>query len=141
VPVEDDRWRLRRRCGEPTLYALKNRPDGLEQGPEIDSVALTVKRYNISRGRRLALKVFEHIAGNSQLQHLFFFHTIGSDDNRGLIHKRLLALKDAAHQDIAIRFNVRSLKVGFREDVDSGGQRSVVVGADGRIRLTHHGQI
>jgi hypothetical protein len=126
--------------GRPLLYVLKNQPYGLEQRSNVNSVALAVQRYYISRGRTRPLEVFEDIPRDSQLERLLFFHPMGAHDDRRLVHMGVLALI-GAHKDITMRLDIRGLKVGFREDINSRGQGSIFVGADGRLRLLYLGQI
>ena len=124
--VEDNWRRFRWWVSIPTPYALQDGTDGLVHGLKIDSVALAVKRYKTSRSGRLALKLFEHIADNRQIEHLLFFHTIGSNHDGWLIRDGVPALTNDP-QGIAIRCNIRGFEVGFREDLDAGGYGPVVV--------------
>jgi len=88
-------------------------------------VALTVKRNKTSCGGRLALKLFEYMADNRQIEHLLFFRAIGPNHDRWLIRDGVPALtKDP--KGIAIRCNIRGFEVGFREDIDAGGYGPVV---------------
>jgi hypothetical protein len=140
VLVENNKRRLRRMLGRPLLYVLKNRPYGLEQRSKVDSVALAVNRYNISRGRTPPLEVSEDIPSDSQLEHLLFFYPMGAHDDHRFVHMRVVALI-GTHKDITMRLNIRGLKVGFREGINPGGQGSSFVGADGGLRLLQLGQI
>jgi hypothetical protein len=126
--------------GGPLFYVLKNRPYGLEQRSEVNSVALALKCYNISHGRTPPLEVFEEIPRDSQLERLLFFHSIGAYDDCRLVHMGILALI-GAHKDITMRPDTPSLKVSFREGINSRGQGSIFVGADGGLRLLQLGQI
>ena len=126
MPVEDNwRW-LRWRLPTPFPNALQDRTDGLVYGPKIDSVALAVKRNKTSCGGRLALKLFEYVADNRQIEHLLFFRAKGPNHDRWLILDGVPALtKDP--KGIAIRCNIRGFEVGFREDIGAGGYGAVVV--------------
>ena len=119
---------------------LQNRRYGLEQRSKVNSVALAVKRYNISRGRTRSLEVFEDIPRDSQLERLLFFHTISAHDDRRLVHMGVLALI-GAYKDITMRLDIRGLKVGFREGINSRGEGSIFVRADGCLSLLQLGQI
>jgi hypothetical protein len=120
-------------CAQESRYAL-------EQRSKVDSVALTVKRYDISRGKTRPLEVFKDIPRDSQPERLVFFHTIGAHDDRRLVHMGVLALI-GAHQEITMRPDIRGLKGGFREDINSRGQGAIFVGADGGLCLLHLGEI
>ena len=126
MPVEDNWRRLGWRLPTPTPNALQDRTDGLVYGPKIDSVALAVKRNKTSCGGRLALKLFEYIADNRQIEHLLFFRTIGPHHDHWLIRDGVPALTNDP-QGIAIRCNIRGFEVGFCEDIDAGGYGPVVV--------------
>src|ERR1035437_2528752 len=92
MPVEDNwRW-LRWRLPTPTPNALQDRTDGLVYGPKIDSVALAVKRNKTSRSGGFALKLFEYMADNRQIEHLLFFRAIGPNHDRWLIRDGVPAL-------------------------------------------------
>ena len=86
------------------------------------------------------MDVFEDIPRDSQLERLLFFHTIGAHDNRRLVHMGVLVLI-GAHKDITMRLDIRRLKVGFREDINSRGQSSNFVRADGSLCPLQLGQI
>jgi hypothetical protein len=105
---------------------IEDRNDGLVHGPKIDSVALAVKRYKNPRSGRRALKLLEHIADNRQIEHLFFFHTIGPNHDRGLIRDGIPALTNDP-QGIAIRCNIGGLEGGFCEDLGARGDGLVLV--------------
>jgi hypothetical protein len=127
VPVEDNwRW-LHWWIPTPTPNALQDGADGFVHGLKIHSAAPAVKRYKTSGGGRLALKLFEHIADNRQTEYLLFFQTIGSNHDRWLIRDGVVPTLTNDPQGITIRCNIRSFEVGFREDLDAGGESPVVV--------------
>ncbi|MFN0103165.1 MAG: hypothetical protein ACKV2U_13880 [Bryobacteraceae bacterium] len=72
------------------------------------------------------MKLFEYIADNRQIEHLLFFQAIGPNHDRGLVRDERPGLTNDP-QGIAIRFNIRGFEVGFREDLDAGGYRPIVV--------------
>src|SRR5258708_29143020 len=125
VLVEDHWRRLHWRIFAPTPDVIEDGSDGLVHGPKIDSVALAVKRYKNPRSGRRALKLLEHIASNRQIEHLFFFHTIGPNHDHGLIPDGISALTNDPPR-IAIRCNIGGFEVGFCEDRGDGRERPVL---------------
>ena len=89
-------------------------------------MAVAVKRYKTSRGGRLALELFKYEAGNSQIEHLLLFHTIGPSDDRWLIRDRVPALTNNP-KGIAIGCNIRGFEIRFGENLDSGKDGPVFV--------------
>ena len=74
----------------------------------------------------MRLKLSEHISDNGQIEHLLFFQTIGPNHDRWLVRDGVPAPTNDP-QCIAIRRNIRGFEVGFRENLDAGGERPVVV--------------
>jgi len=120
VLVDDNGRRGRWRLPRPTPNALQDRTEGLVNWLKTDTVALTVKRYKASGVGKLALKRFEHIAGNGQIEHLLFFRPIGPNHDCWLVHAAPPALAHD-HQGVAIRRNIRAFQVSYRENIHAGG--------------------
>jgi hypothetical protein len=126
VLVEDHWRRLHWRIFAPTPDVLEDGSDGFVHGPKIGSVALAIKRYKNPCSGRHALKLLEYIADNRQIEHLFFFHTIGPNHDRGLMRDGIPALTNDP-QRIAIRCNIVGFEVDFCEDLGAGGDGDVLV--------------
>jgi hypothetical protein len=140
VLVEDNgRW-LHRGLRTPTSNPLQHRTDRLVHGPKLDSVALIVKRYKTPCSLSLTMKLFEYVAGNRQIEQLFFFRTIGPNNDGRLICGVIPTLTNDP-QGIAIRCHIRALEFGFREDIDARGIGPVVVRADRHTCTLEPGQI
>src|SRR5438132_6015231 len=83
--IQHERWWFGRVNSDPFVEGLKQRSKGFGTVSQFDAVRCPIHPNKSSRSRRLALKSFQHIPDNGQLQLLLFGNAVRSRNKRGFV--------------------------------------------------------